>query len=593
MEDAKSFSSHRYARLLWCGASLAILSGIVIFIAACERPSDGVFYNGGQIQIDGYEGHIATENLENSPTSIARIATQTCHIPDPAIDRASEGRSMTVAPVVYEIHAGLFSLSQDGSNDAVPELAESYVVSESGATYDFALRKDLKFSDGSSLTSSDVKWSWERALKKATAKGRSRFILGSIAGAGDVLTGKAEELIGFEIVDDRRFRIFLDRPNAVFPVMLTDPIASVVKKDNVTQWPVTWTNSSDRGVPVVQFEPHQLPVGAGPFALGQFTSNLWDGECRVVQNPHYWGEPPELDIVEYVTGFNALSIDGSGQRVWDTFFATASIDLMPLLNEQISDSVRQAENGEIGFYSGNGPANIAYLVFNPAIEPFDDVEFRRGLIAASDTSIFAPNDRVPIANRLLTPSLSCSASVVARLPYGPEAAQTYIDGSGKSTSLPLIYRDSNQGWFFETLSAMFDGWENTLGITVIRSSDDGTVAEELHSMRFEFFSPSLPDPSVILWSIVDGFGRNSSVPEILELRTMLEEAVSELDAAARAELYVDAERYVLDQALVLPIWSFEPQFEFKTQPWVHSFHVPQYSGSVFHRIEFDETAPKR
>ena len=36
-----------------------------------------------------------------------------------------------------------------------------------GLEYEFVLRNDLKFSDGSALTSGDFKWSWERALKKS------------------------------------------------------------------------------------------------------------------------------------------------------------------------------------------------------------------------------------------------------------------------------------------------------------------------------------------------------------------------------------------------------------------------------------------
>ncbi len=565
---------------------------VIAMLIACDGQSNEGF--SAETGIESIDPATADASVESdSERRIARIPSQTCHIPDPAIDRASDGRSITIAPIVHEIHAGLFSLSKGGLNEVDPELAESYVVWPSGRTYDFVLRKDLKFSDGSVLTSADVRWSWERALKMSMAKGRARSVLGSIIGASDLLNRKSEELTGFNIVDDRRFRILLNRPNAVFPVMLTDPIASIVNKDNVAQWPVTWTNSSDREVPVVQFEPHQLPVGAGPFALAEFSSNLWDGGCRIALNPHYWGESPKLDLVEYVTGFNPLDIDGSGQRVWDTFFETASIDLVPLLNEQISDALHQAEYGEIGVYSGDGPPNIAYLVFNPAIEPFDDVQFRRGLVAASDTTIFALNDRIPIADRLLTPSLSRSVSVVARVPYDPEAAQAFIKRSEKSTSIPLVYRTNDQGWFFETLGAMFDGWEDTIGITVVSSSDEGTVPEELQAMRLEYFSPSLPDPIAILSPIIEGFGRNDSTTEILELSKMLERASSEPDGAARAELYADAEQYALEQAFVLPIWSFEPQFEFKIQPWVHGFHVPQYSGSVFHHIEFGETAPKR
>jgi peptide/nickel transport system substrate-binding protein len=43
-----------------------------------------------------------------------------------------------------------------------PDLAESWTISDDGTTYTFTLRDGLKFSDGSALKASDVKFSIER-----------------------------------------------------------------------------------------------------------------------------------------------------------------------------------------------------------------------------------------------------------------------------------------------------------------------------------------------------------------------------------------------------------------------------------------------
>lgn len=173
---------------------------------------------------------------------IAIVGGNTCHIPDPAIDRASNDRNTILAPIVHEIHQGLMRLSDNGDASivAVPALAEEFEVVDNGTVFEFALRNDLKFSDGSPLSAADVKWSWERALKKSVLQGRATQILGDIVGAESLMAGGQGELSGVEIIDERRLRVRLDHPRAIFPMMLSDPVASVLKKDNVAEWPVDW-----------------------------------------------------------------------------------------------------------------------------------------------------------------------------------------------------------------------------------------------------------------------------------------------------------------------------------------------------------------
>ena len=593
MQGAKSCWSHRHARWLWCVTSFTILSIIVTFIAACQRPSEGGINDANKIQSTTYEDYIATEVLEDSATSISRIATQTCHIPDPAVDRASDGRSLTIAPIVFEIHAGLVALSRDGLNSVVPELASLYETSEKGKTYEFTLRKNLTFSDGRSLTSDDVKWSWERALKMSSPQSRATFIFGNILGADEIAARGAGDLTGFEIIDDLRFRVRLEQPSAVFPVMLTDPVASVLKEDNVAQWPTRWTNDSTELAPKIGFERHQLPVGAGPFMLDEFTSNIRFGTCRLIRNLHYWGDPPSLEAVAYLTDSDMSGVGGTGLRVGETLFSSSRIDLLTLLLGEVDDAAEKASQGEFGFYDNNGPATIAYLALNPAVEPFDDIEFRRAVVAATDASMFAPNEHIPIASNLLPPSLRSPESDVSRISFDLDAARNYLAASLHSSSIPIVYRSTNEGWFFDALVQMFDVWEEKIGVKVFRSRDDGTIPLSRSHMRLMFYSPSFPDAHAVLAPVANAFGVSNPSPEANEFRRLINEAEAELDAVERTRKYNVAERYILEQALVLPIWNFESPFYHKVQPWVHGFRVPRYSGSVFHHIEFDETAPKR
>ncbi len=69
--------------------------------------------------------------------------------------------------VMYAVHDALAKAMP--GNPTAPSLAESWQISPDGRVYDFTLRKGVKFHNGDTLTSEDVKFSFER-YKGASAK---------------------------------------------------------------------------------------------------------------------------------------------------------------------------------------------------------------------------------------------------------------------------------------------------------------------------------------------------------------------------------------------------------------------------------------
>src|SRR5260370_9433475 len=70
--------------------------------------------------------------------------------------------------VLYAIHDALVKPMPAGPN--TPSLAESWTVSKDGLTYEFVLRRGVKFHNGEPVTAEDVKFSFERD-RGASAKG--------------------------------------------------------------------------------------------------------------------------------------------------------------------------------------------------------------------------------------------------------------------------------------------------------------------------------------------------------------------------------------------------------------------------------------
>lgn len=61
-------------------------------------------------------------------------------------------------------------VTRDENNDVMPELAESWKISDDGLTYTFKIRSGVRFHNGKELTSADVKASYERYKRMALAK---------------------------------------------------------------------------------------------------------------------------------------------------------------------------------------------------------------------------------------------------------------------------------------------------------------------------------------------------------------------------------------------------------------------------------------
>src|SRR5215470_604334 len=75
-------------------------------------------------------------------------------------DPAETQGIITPFMVLYAIHDALVKAMP--GNNAAPSIAESWQMSPDGRTYDFTLRKGVKFHNGETLTAEDVKFSFER-----------------------------------------------------------------------------------------------------------------------------------------------------------------------------------------------------------------------------------------------------------------------------------------------------------------------------------------------------------------------------------------------------------------------------------------------
>src|SRR5207302_930000 len=95
------------------------------------------------------------------------------------------------ATYIVEIFSGLVTIGRD--LQVAPDLAEKWDISPDGTVYTFHLRTDAAFLSGKKVTANDFKYSIERTLDPQTQSTVADLYLNDIAGANDMLKGRAKQ----------------------------------------------------------------------------------------------------------------------------------------------------------------------------------------------------------------------------------------------------------------------------------------------------------------------------------------------------------------------------------------------------------------
>ncbi len=150
----------------------------------------------------------------------------------------------------------------DESVAPIPDLAESWTVSDDGLQWDFSLRRDVLFHDGEPLTSDDVVFTLNEILANPLEYSMSPLF-------GNIATVTAP--------DEYAVRVTLRQPYAPLLHLLT---VDILPRHLLTD-----------GVGIERFR--KKPVGTGPFAFSS-----WEGELITLEaNEEFFRGRPYLDSV--------------------------------------------------------------------------------------------------------------------------------------------------------------------------------------------------------------------------------------------------------------------------------------------------------
>ena len=482
---------------------------------------------------------------------------------DPAVGDCHE--------IYDEVYARLMAITDDPGAPVIPDLAESYSVSADGKTYTFTLHRDLKFSGGTPLTAQDFKWSWERALKPGTESAEALHVLGAIQGAADVAAEISDGLHGVTAADERTLIVELYDPSPLFLFQVADHVAAPLNQDNVKEW------QDDIGLASLYYpDPAGLiPAGTGPFRFSQLGIG-GKFSLGLEPNPHYHGTEPLLDEVIYV-GLEVQE-DSSGQidlaSTMLTMFESGELDISPFVS-------RDTETLDGTNTSRTLSSSIAFLAFNTAITPLDDVRVRRALIAAANV---AEQQTPSAAYSLLWEGLPGFDADLAVDRYDPAMAADEIAASGRSSfdTLMLCHWSNRSGGSTIRIGVadMLADWSAQLGIEVAEADDSGEECLEDAGIIAAYIEPAFPDPHAVLGPAAAPFGE--------QMQGQLHEVAGIADTVSRFASFSEIERTLHENDLVLPLSQGITTIMEHVRNTVRGY-APSPYGSQYSSVWIDDT----
>ncbi len=466
--------------------------------------------------------------------------------------------------VITAMFEGLVSPAGDDPDAEVPGAAVSW-TQEAFTKWTFKLQPHGKWSDGVPVTARDFVFAYQRILSPDLAGDYSSMLYGLKNGEA-FNKGELKDFsqVGVKAVDDLTLELTLKGPMPYLPGMLK----------HYAWFPIPQHVVEKHGPMTSRFNPWAKPqniVSNGPFKLKEwrFTHYL-----AVERNPHYWDAGNvKLNGIH----FFPITSDTTEERAFQDGQLHLT-ELVPLSRIPYYRSERSS------VYRADRTLCTYFFRLNVTRKPLDDPRVRRALSLGLDRVSLVENvlRAGQEAAYGLTPP-GCAKGYETPHLLTMDAAEGrrllaeagFPDGKG-FPSLPLLLPLNNASR--TVCEAAQEMWKKNLGIKVSILNQDWQVY--LDSMRkldfaisFAGWAGDYPDPSTFLNLWRTGDGNNNTGYASAAFDQLINNAEITADASARMQLLQDAEKMVLTDLPIVPIY-------WRVHYYLRSPLLENYRGSI-------------
>lgn len=519
--------------------SLALAILMCLSLVACGGSSSG-----GNIS----DMAAATTEAPASTTPAADVAQEMTFVlsdePD-GIDPTVTNNSFAMY-VLCNCFEGL--VTYDPSGSIVPGCAESWDISEDGTVYTFHLRDGLKWSDGTPLTANDFVYSIQRVLTPSTTAQYYSMMADYIKGAKEFYEGTATaEELGAKALDDQTLEITLIQPTSFFIDVVSMWCYFPVQEATITANGDRWTASADTYISNGPFKMEQINLGEGYVLVKN--ENYWDADNVTLEKLTFRFI---LDSATALTAYESGDVDG--------IRSIPSADYARLV----------ASNAGVNVVPNYG---TVYYNINCSKAPYDNPLVRKALNLAIDRKTIIENvvqiDAEP-AYSFLAPGYGVDGKDITadRGTFGlsetadVEAAQAalaeagYPNGEGFPTLQLSYYSNDTVKKVVEAMAEMF---KTNLNINVEISSNDWAIYyESIQTGDYEVgamgWSADYLNPMSFLPLFKTGDSTNNAFYSNSAYDDLVNQVMMETDAAAAAELTLQADEIVSNDYVCIPLY---------------------------------------
>ncbi|QSX06162.1 peptide ABC transporter substrate-binding protein [Sedimentibacter sp. zth1] len=458
--------------------------------------------------------------------------------------------------IISNVNEGLVRLEdRDGDYFMAPGDAQTWETSEDGKVWTFHLG-DNKWSDGEPVTAQQYVYSLQRSAKPETGCPNGWFLT-PVLNYDEISKGEKDvSELGVKAIDEKTLEITLSNVTPAFLEMCNGTIYYPQREDKVKEWGEKYGSEAE------------FTVYNGPFVLDSWTHN---SALVLKKNPNYWNaDAVKLDTVNLAVMQDTTTIINA--------YKSGDLDEVGVSTQEWLEEFKGDENSKYSNYTTQG---LTFNFYNTKDKLFKNENIRKAFTLSINhediNEMCFGGLRVPTYGWVV-PTISVGETNFRKAAGDPildQKAKLEADGEtpkdllikgmeelglgdDPSTLDVTLSLAGTSDWFRTYGEYLQQVYAEELGVNMKISFSEWAIFEPNikngnYQIAYMSWGAYYNDPYDVLsvfkskWDQVGTGWVNEKYDELID------QGAIEMDAQKRLQNYIDAEKILMDEAIVCPL----------------------------------------